>query len=49
MNDLRSKSYTINITEKEAEKIEKLATKERRKPREFLYLIISDQLAKINQ
>ena len=41
----RDKVYTINLTEKEAEKIEKLAQKERRKPREFIYLLLSDLLA----
>jgi len=45
MNDLRNKQYTINLTEKEAQKIEKLAQKERRKPREFIYLLVSDLLA----
>lgn len=40
----RNKSYTINLTEEQAEKVEKLAKKARRKPREMLYLIIEDFL-----
>lgn len=45
MNEKRDRAYTINLTEGEAEKIEKLAQKERRKPREFIYLLISDLFA----
>lgn len=41
----RDKVYTINLTEREAQKIEKLAEKERRKPRELIYLMLSDLLA----
>ena len=44
-NELRNKQYTINLTETEARKIEELATKERRKTRELLYLLVSDILA----
>ena len=42
----RNKSYTINLTSKEAEKIEQLAKNERRKPRELIYLLLSELLAK---
>lgn len=45
MNELRNRAYTINLTESEAEKIEKLAKKERRKPRELIYLLLADLLA----
>jgi hypothetical protein len=41
----RDRVYTINLTQTEAEKIEKLAQKERRKAREFIYLLISDLIA----
>lgn len=41
----RDKVYTINLTQTEAEKIEKLAEKERRKPRELIYLLLADLLA----
>jgi len=41
----RNKVYTINLTEAEAKKIEKLAQEERRKPRELIYLLLSDLLA----
>ena len=45
MNELRNKQYTINLTETESKKIEELAKKERRKTREFLYILVSDTLA----
>ena len=41
----RDKVYTINLTQTEAEKIEQLAKNERRKPRELIYLMLSDLLA----
>ena len=41
----RDKVYTINLTQAEAEKIEKLAKDERRKPRELIYLLLADLLA----
>ena len=44
-NELRNKCYTINLTETEAKKIEALAQKERRKTREYIYLLLSDILA----
>jgi len=47
MTDLRNKQYTINLTEKEAEKVEALAKKERRKPREFIYILVSDCLVEL--
>ena len=45
MTEKRDRAYTINLTESEAEKIEQLAKNERRKPRELIYLLLSDLLA----
>ncbi len=47
MEELRGEKYTIALTETEARKIEKLAKKERRKVREYIYLLLSDKLAEI--
>lgn len=46
MKELRDKQYTINLTEGEAQKLEKIAEQEKRKPRELLYILISEILAK---
>lgn len=48
MEELRTAHFTINLTEKEAQKIIKLAKKERRKTSEFIYLLLADLLAKTN-
>ena len=47
MDELRDKKYTIALTETEAKKIEALAKKDRRKVREYIYLLLSDKLAEI--
>lgn len=44
-NELRDRHYTINLTQSEAEKLERLANKDRRKTSEFIYLLLSDLLA----
>jgi hypothetical protein len=41
----REAHFLVNLTEKEAEKIITLARKERRKPSEWLYYLISDTLS----
>ena len=48
MEDLRGNKYTIALSDKDAEKVEALAKKDRRKVREYIYLIVSDYLAKQN-
>lgn len=44
-NEKREAHFTINLTEQEAQKIINLAKKDRRKPSEWLYYLISDTLA----
>ena len=45
-DELRSNKYTIALSDTDAEKVEALAKKDRRKVREYIYLIVSDYLAK---
>lgn len=45
----RDKQFILNLTEEEAEQIIKLSKRAKRKPSEFIYLLVSEVLETLNE
>ena len=45
----KTKHFTVNLTETQAEQLTKEATKEQRTPTNYLYLVISKHLEELKQ